>query len=52
MRQIQKYLFIAGLLVFIGMKVNAQESIKWITFSDMEVAMKENPKPVIIDFLV
>jgi thioredoxin-related protein len=50
MKQIQKYIFLVGLMVMIGVKVNAQESIEWITFPELEIAMKEEPKPVIIDF--
>jgi thioredoxin-related protein len=50
MKQVQKRLFLFGLIVLMGMKVNAQESIEWITFPELEVAMSETPKPVFIDF--
>ena len=50
MKQIQKMAFIVGMMLLIGTKANAQESIEWITFSDLEVAMSEAPKPVFIDF--
>ena len=50
MKQFKKFLFIVGLMVLIGMKSHAQDSIEWITFPELENAMKEDPKPVIIDF--
>ena len=50
MKQVQKRLLLFGLIVLMCMKANAQESIEWITFPELEVAMSETPKPVIIDF--
>ena len=50
MKQIQKIAFIVGLMLLIGIKAKAQESIEWITFSELEIAMSEAPKPVFIDF--
>ena len=50
MIKIQKIYVLLVFLLLIGFKSNAQESIDWITFPELEVAMKEEPKPVMIDF--
>ena len=37
-------------LLLTVVQIKAQESINWITFPEMEAAMKEEPRPVFIDF--
>ena len=50
MKHLQQYLVVFGLLILTVFKVNAQESIEWITFPELEQAMEKSPKPVFIDF--
>jgi len=44
-----RLLFIV-ILIWSSLQLQAQESINWITFPEMELAMENDPKPVIIDF--
>ena len=49
MLRIHHLIFVVALMSA-TMQLYAQESINWISFPDMETAMKNDPKPVIIDF--
>lgn len=44
------HLICIALLLLTSLQLKAQESINWISFPEMEAAMKNDPRPVLIDF--
>ncbi|HQU21800.1 MAG TPA: DUF255 domain-containing protein [Flavobacteriaceae bacterium] len=47
MKKIQQVLFLATAL-FVGITLSAQDSIQWMSFSELEVAMDQQPKKVLV----